>query len=51
MTSVAISKTSSGLLARALMTMQDDVESCDSWQPFFIRAEKPNVLPNIPCAP
>lgn len=31
MTSVAIGKTSSGLLSRALLPMQGDVENCDSW--------------------
>lgn len=50
MTFAVIDKTSSGLLARALMPMQGDVESHDSWLSFFIKAEKPDVLPNTTCA-
>ena len=49
MTSAAIGNTP-GLLTRALLPMQGDVEIRESWSSFLIKAEKPDVLLNCKCS-
>lgn len=48
MTSASIGKIS-GLVTRALLPMQGDVESRESWVSFLIKAEKPDALLNTAC--